>query len=153
MNDGYLPLTQDFQSGSQVSRENITLVRQTNRHLDLGFDPQTLSNVSRARQLCGWSTDCDFLSAYHVHGLLYDMEDNGGRPVDREARADAKLFRRFGWDALERIIDDLFDLIKVMPLAEVFSPDGLAEMLQSKDCLRKSWRPCSSDGDRRWRCF
>ena len=59
MTNAKLDLIRDFLTGTPMSQENIALLGRANCHFDLGLGKQQIADTSRARQLCGWLSDCD----------------------------------------------------------------------------------------------
>lgn len=133
-------------SRSAEAQDNLSRVIAANRIFDLGIEKSRLSRMQNIAGLMGWFSSDMFLGLSFFCDLLHDMEENGGYPVDAEARVEARQLRDLGWHDMAQLIDDYFDFIAATPrdaarpVHEDSRVAGSAEVEAVLERLRAEWR-------------
>lgn len=146
-----LILTDNCLSTSAEAQDNLARVAMANRVFELGIEETRLSRLENIAGLMGWFSSDMFLGLSFFCDLLYDMEENGGAPVDAEARVEARQLRALGWPDMARLIDEYFDVVAATP-RDAARPDqeesrvaGSVEVEAALEHLRAEWRRVIAD--------
>lgn len=150
MADVQFLLTEECLSDSKRARDDLYRVIEANRVFDLGLCKKTLSRFESVSALMAWLGSDAFLSLSFFQALLYDMEAEGGRPVDGEARADARRLRDLGCSEVAQVVDDYYDLVAATPRdaarnVEEDSPIARSPAVEAAlEALRRRWCDAST---------
>lgn len=123
MGDSSIVLAEGFLSDGDPASENIHLVAEANRGFNLGIDEKRVGICQNVGSLSSWFRSDDFLGLSHFCDLLWDVEENDGRPVDAEARAEARMLKALGGRRMASVINDYFDLVNTTNRQDAMPPE------------------------------